>query len=127
MSAIAPAIGALPPASPAPAKPKPAEGESLSFGDFLDFINPLQHIPVISTIYRAITGDAMSPTAEIAGGALYGGILGAVGSIADVLFTQATGKDFGNTVLAWLGFSSSSDIQFAQGHGTKPTAAAASP
>jgi hypothetical protein len=81
---------------------KPRQG--LTFGDLLDTINPLQHIPIISSIYRAITGDLMSPTAEIAGGALFGGIVGAVGSLADVLFTQATGKDFGDTVLSWLGF-----------------------
>jgi hypothetical protein len=80
---------------------KPAQ--SLGFGDFLDVINPLQHIPIIGSLYRAITGDAMSPTAEVVGGALFGGLVGAVTSLADVVFTQATGRDFGDTVLAWLG------------------------
>ena len=28
-----------------------------SFHDLLDIVNPLQHLPVIGTIYRAITGD----------------------------------------------------------------------
>jgi hypothetical protein len=73
------------------------------FGDLLDVINPLQHIPVIGTIYRAVTHDALSPTAEIFGGALFGGIVGAMASMADVVFAQATGKDMGDTVFAWLG------------------------
>jgi hypothetical protein len=93
---------------------KPTQG--LTFGDLLDTINPLQHIPIIGTIYRAITGDVMSPTAEVAGGALFGGIAGAVASLADVVFTQATGKDFGATVLSWLGLEKgvAGKTQFAQ-------------
>ena len=31
--------------------------DGFTLGDFLDIINPLQHIPVVSTVYRAITGD----------------------------------------------------------------------
>jgi hypothetical protein len=94
--------GPAPSAAPKAAKPT----GHLGFADLLDVLNPLQHIPVIGSIYRAITGDTMSPTAEILGGALYGGVIGAVGSIADVLFTQGTGKNFGDTVFAWLGFGS---------------------
>lgn len=92
---------------------KPAQ--SLGFGDLLDIINPLQHIPIIGSLYRAITGDAMSPTAEVVGGALFGGLVGAVTSLADVVFTQATGRDFGDTVLAWLGVGKGTfgAIQFA--------------
>ncbi len=66
---------------------------TVSFGDFLDMINPLQHIPVISAGYRSITGDTISPFARIAGDTLYAGILGvasagiaAVGAIADEAF-----------------------------------------
>ena len=29
----------------------------MSFSDLLDIINPLQQLPIVSTIYRAITGD----------------------------------------------------------------------
>src|SRR3546814_6236130 len=45
----------------------------LTFGDFLDIINPLQHIPLVSTLYRAITGDEISPHARILGATLFGG------------------------------------------------------
>ncbi len=105
---------------------KPSEHTGLSFGDLLDVINPLQHIPVISTIYRRITGDKMSPTAEIAGGALYGGIIGTIASIADVFFTEETGKDFGETVFAWLGFKGKDATQLATaGDQVRPAPAAA--
>jgi len=97
--------------APAKARTDSPAHESLGFGDLLDAINPLQHIPIIGTLYRAITGDKMSPIAEIAGGALFGGIVGAVTSLADVVFTQATGKRFGegagDRVLAWLGIGNS--------------------
>jgi hypothetical protein len=92
--------GGSPDAKPAKAK------QSLGFSDLLAAINPIQHIPIVGSIYRAITGDTMSPTAEVVGGALFGGIIGAVTSLADVVFAQATGKNVGDTVLSWLGFDS---------------------
>lgn len=72
-----------------------------SFDDFLDIINPLQHIPVVSTLYRAITGDKIGDAEQVAGDALYGGVIGLGSSIANLIFKDATGKDFGDTVLAW--------------------------
>jgi hypothetical protein len=130
MSAIPTTVRITPPVALDPAlaaKAKKAEPHGLTFGDLLDVINPLQHIPVVSTIYRRLTGDQMSPTAEIAGGALFGGVLGLVGSIADVLWTQATGKDFGNTVMAWLGFDDKkAPVQFAKAN-AQPAKADASP
>jgi hypothetical protein len=89
---------------------QPAQGFSLgsAFHDLLDIINPLQHLPVIGTLYRAITGDTMGTVEKIAGDALYGGLWGAVGAVADTAFEAVTGKDFGSTVLAFaedtLGF-----------------------
>jgi hypothetical protein len=32
------------------------ENSKMGFGDFVDIINPLQHIPIIATIYRNRTG-----------------------------------------------------------------------
>ena len=72
----------------------------LSFGDFLDLINPLQHIPIVSTIYRAITGDQIGGPAKILGGMLFGGPIGFVAAIFDTIVNQATGRDLGETVLA---------------------------
>jgi hypothetical protein len=92
---------AVPPAA-AKAEPKAeAKSESsFSFGDFLDIINPLQHIPVVSTIYRHLTGDKIGTPEKIAGDALYGGLTGFACSVGDALFTELTGKSVGDTVYA---------------------------
>jgi hypothetical protein len=75
------------------------DGKSF-FDNLLDIINPLQHIPVVSTIYGALTGDKIGPFEQIAGDTLYGGVTGLAMSIAGEAFTQATGKSIGDTVLA---------------------------
>ncbi len=71
-----------------------------TFFDILDIINPLQHIPIISTLYRAVTGDEIDPVPRIAGGALFGGLIGAVSSLVDVVIEELTGSDIGEHVLA---------------------------
>ncbi|MDR3449348.1 MAG: hypothetical protein P4M15_06325 [Alphaproteobacteria bacterium] len=91
---------------------------SMSFGDFLDMINPLQHIPVVSEIYRSATGDTISPTARIAGDSLYGAAIGvatggatilasagiaAIGAIGDEVYTANNeGESASGTVIAAL-------------------------
>jgi hypothetical protein len=88
--------------TPKPSGEAPAETSSGHgfFHDLLDVINPLQHIPVIATIYRAITGEHIGTLEKIAGDTLYGGLWGAVSSVADTAFEAVTGKDFGSSVLA---------------------------
>lgn len=66
----------------------------------IDVINPLQHLPVISTIYRHMTGDELSPVARIAGDALYGGPVGLAMGVVNAAVESSTGKDVGETVLA---------------------------
>lgn len=84
----------------------PASGDSSDGESFLhhvwDVINPLQHLPVVSTIYRAITGEHIGAVEKIAGDTLYGGMWGAVTSVADVAFETITGKSAEDTVLAWF-------------------------
>jgi hypothetical protein len=87
-------------AAAAAARQAPAAADGFSFGDFLDIINPLQHIPLVSTLYRHLTGDAIGTPEKIAGDTLYGGLVGFVSSIADSAYQAITGKDFGNTLLA---------------------------
>ncbi len=65
--------------------------DSFSFSDFVDTINPLQHIPVISSIYRSISGDDISNDAKIAGSALYCGLFGVAG-IFNLFANFITGK-----------------------------------
>jgi hypothetical protein len=74
--------------------------DGLTFKDFLDVINPLQHIPGVSTLYREMTGDEISPASRIGGGALFFGPVGAAISTANVIVDKATGKDVGEHVLA---------------------------
>ena len=71
-----------------------------SFHNLLSIINPLEHLPVIGTLYRAITGTHIGVPERIAGDALYGGLWGAVSGAADAVFEAVTGKDFGSTILA---------------------------
>ncbi len=90
-----------PPPAAASGAAAPASGDSGFFANLLDVINPLQHIPVVGTLYRAITGDTIQPLEQLAGDALYGGVLGFVASAANLVFKDITGKDVGDTVLAF--------------------------
>jgi hypothetical protein len=76
--------------------------DGFGFDDLIDVINPLQHIPVISSIYRWITGDEISPAANVAGGALFGGPIGMAGAMASVAIEEATGDDLGGHAMAML-------------------------
>ena len=65
--------------------------EGMSFGDFLDIINPLQHIPIVSAIYRAATGDEAGVGSRLIGGALFGGPLGVLVSGLTSIAEEASG------------------------------------
>lgn len=78
----------------------PFGDDGFSFLDVLDIINPLQHIPVISTLYREATGDSLSAASRIAGGALFGGPIGAAASLVNVVVEEASGKDLGEHAMA---------------------------
>lgn len=68
--------------------------------DLIDMINPLQHIPVVSSIYRAITGDEISPAARLAGGALFGGPIGFAGAYVSGVVEDAADTSIGEIVVA---------------------------
>lgn len=70
------------------------------FEDFLDIINPLQHLPVISMIYRSLTGDTIKPVASIVGGGLFGGPIGAASGVVNAIVQHETGKDIAGNVFA---------------------------
>lgn len=75
----------------------------MSFWDFLDVINPLQHIPGINTAYRHLTGDTITPSARVMGGMLYGGPVGGMAAIANAVIEQRDGQDIGDQLYAALG------------------------
>ncbi|MBM3560701.1 MAG: hypothetical protein FJX53_12675 [Alphaproteobacteria bacterium] len=85
-------------------------GDTASFKDILAVINPLQHIPIVGTIYRAITGDTIAVMPSIIGGAIFGGPIGLALSLADNAIKGGTGKNVGETVMAGL-FGTGTDKQ----------------
>jgi hypothetical protein len=68
---------------------KPFGDDGLTFADIVDIVNPLQHIPIVGTFYRKLTGDTIDPAIRIAGGALFGGPLGALASTMAVAVNEA--------------------------------------
>ncbi|MBI4522626.1 MAG: hypothetical protein HY695_02305 [Deltaproteobacteria bacterium] len=81
------------------------EKEDFGFRDFLDIINPLQHLPLISTLYRAFTDDKIGPVPRILGAALYGrisGIPGVISSVFNAIVGVFTGRDIGEHAYAMI-------------------------
>ena len=74
--------------------------DGFTFGDLIDLINPLQHIPGVATLYREFTGDEIAPGARLLGGSLFGGIPGAMSSLINIVVEDSTGKDVGEHVVA---------------------------
>jgi hypothetical protein len=79
-----------------------ADGKSF-FENVLDIVNPLEHLPIVSTIYHALTGNQSGDVEKVAGDTLYGGVIGLASSVADLAFEKITGKDFGDTMLSMVG------------------------
>ena len=65
---------------------------NVPFSDVLKALNPLQHVPVVGTIYRAATGDAIPAPLQILGAGIFGGPIGILGaavmSFVGALFTM---------------------------------------
>ena len=72
--------------------------EGPTFAEFLDIINPLQHIPIVSSIYRAITGDDIGAGPRFIGGVLFGAPVGALAAGVTSLFEEASGDSIGDHV-----------------------------
>lgn len=97
--AAAPVAAAAPPAA--------SEPDGI-FESRLADLNPLQYVPVVGMIYRAITGEHLDPAWRLGGavvtGALIGGPLGIVTSLLGVgleeLFHQLIGDGAGMTAVA---------------------------
>jgi hypothetical protein len=63
----------------APTSPAPRPSR---FHELLSELNPLQYIPVVGTIYRAVTGDTIPENARIAGSLVVSGLTGGPVGIA---------------------------------------------
>jgi hypothetical protein len=80
-----------------------ADGK-FGWDDFLDVINPLQHIPIIAQIYRAVTGDEINGAANLLGAIPFGplGGPGMIAAIADLAVKDVTGQDIGDNLTAMV-------------------------
>ena len=76
--------------------------DGFTFDDVLDIVNPLQHLPVISTMYREMTGDELAAGPRMMGSTLFFGPLGLAGAVANVMVEEQTGKDIGAHVASWV-------------------------
>jgi len=85
---------------PPEGQPHVWQGKEFGFGDLIDTINPLQHIPVVSTLYRAITGDEIGNVPRVVGDTLFGGPLGFITGMVNVALREESGKDLGEHMLA---------------------------
>lgn len=76
--------------------------DGLTFDDLLDVINPLHHIPIVSTLYRHFSGDTIANGPRLAGGGLFGGLIGLAAAAVNIAIEEGTGRDIGDHVLAML-------------------------
>ena len=74
-------------------RPDTIEGKEFTFNDLVDILNPLHHLPLISGLYRSLTGDEISPHARVMGGFLYGGASGLMRAGLEAAVVQETGQD----------------------------------
>jgi hypothetical protein len=76
-----------------------------SFSDFLDLINPLQHIPVISNLYQQETGDKIGAVAKVTGATAIGGPIGGIIAVANEVFEAVTGNDVAGHLMGFMGLN----------------------
>lgn len=103
-------IEQLPAASPtAPggsSAPQARPEHAVTFHEVLSALNPLQYLPVVGTIYRAVTGDIIPEPIRRLGSLIVSGLLGGPLGIAINLATTAaekiTGIDLDQTGQALL-------------------------
>ncbi|MBP0443273.1 hypothetical protein J8J14_00650 [Roseomonas sp. SSH11] len=90
------------------AEPMPAK---ISFGEMLESLNPLQHMPGVGMIYREATGSAAPIAARILVGTALGGPMGFLGGVASAMLevtgfvgslrAVADGRDQPTAFMAW--------------------------
>lgn len=85
------------------------DGE-FGWDDFVDLINPLQHIPLINLAYRAVTGDEIYGAARMVDFAF--GPMAGVSTVVDLAFRDVTGRSMAENAVAAL-FGGDADEQWA--------------
>lgn len=111
-----------------------------AFRELLSELNPLQYLPVIGTIYRALTGDKIPEAARDAGSLVISGLLAGpigivtnLGALAIEKITHIDPEKIGDEMLArfdrgtGIGTSRKSPVMVATATPSSPTPAAWSP
>ena len=97
------------------------KSDGFSFWDLVDIINPLQHIPVIGTLYREMTGDQIKGPARVMGGAIFGGVIGAaMGGMNAIVAQETGGSDIGELAMQKVGLSKPKSAETTQVADRKP-------
>ena len=78
------------------------DGKPRGFGDLLQAINPLHHLPVVGTLYREFTGATIEPAARVIGGLVFGGPVGLASAMVNALVEEESGKDIGGHLAAMV-------------------------
>lgn len=89
-------------ASSMPKGPSLFGDEGMTVADFFSIINPLQHLPLVGSLYRDLTGDTIKPGARVLGGMLFGGPVGMVGGAFNAAVESDIGTDPGGALLALM-------------------------
>ena len=97
---LGPRNAALDPVQPIARKPQLSDNTASDpgsepgglFETVIDSINPLQHIPGVSSVYQEVTGDTANPLSAMAGGFLFGGPMGLAAGAAGSFLEMLTGK-----------------------------------
>jgi hypothetical protein len=77
------------------------EDGKFGFDDFLDIINPLQHIPLVNIAYRELTGDTVNGAAQLLG-AIPFGPLSVASNLADIAMRSETGAGLAENAIAMI-------------------------
>lgn len=97
------------------------------FSDLLDLINPLQHIPIVGSVYREVTGDDRGAVSAVLGGVLLGGPIGLAAAIFELMCQDATGKGFAGNVVALFDGENNPSTQIAASAPAAETSAPVNP
>ena len=127
-AANAPAAAAQPPAAGgAAAKPG-------LFDNLLSELNPLQYVPVVGIIYRAVTGDTIPESARFAGSLVVSGLMGGpVGigiNVGTTMLEHLLGIDqekIGDEILAAIGIGGGETPASTGTAGASPSAPVSDP
>lgn len=83
----------------------PGDTDIASRDELARGLNPLHHIPFVSQVYEAATGDSGPAVAKLIGGAILGGPIGFVASLANVIFEQEAGQSIVTAMVDAVGGS----------------------